>query len=42
MRLAGAGAVVLVRPTNKHGSRHGKAPVAETGKTKITIQKGKK
>jgi large subunit ribosomal protein L3 len=35
------GALVMVRPTNKFGSRHGKAPVEQT-KTKITIQKGKK
>jgi large subunit ribosomal protein L3 len=35
------GALVMVRPTNKHGSRHGKA-VAEQGKAKVTIQKGKK
>jgi large subunit ribosomal protein L3 len=35
------GALVMVRPTNKHGSRHGMA-VAEQGKAKIVIQKGKK
>ena len=35
------GALVMVRPTNKHGSRHGLAPV-EQGKAKIVIQKGKK
>ena len=33
------GALVMVRPTNKFGSRHGKAPVEQTGKTKIVIQK---
>jgi large subunit ribosomal protein L3 len=32
------GALVMVRPTNKHGSRHGLA-VAEQGKAKIVIQK---
>jgi large subunit ribosomal protein L3 len=32
------GALVMVRPTNKFGSRHGKAP-AEQGKAKIVIQK---
>ena len=35
------GSLVMVRPTNKHGSRHGQAPV-EQGKAKIVIQKGKK
>ena len=35
------GAFVMVRPTNKFGSRHG-IEVVETTKTKITIQKGKK
>lgn len=35
-------AMVMVRPTNKHGSRHGKAPAAPSGKAKVTIQKGKK
>jgi large subunit ribosomal protein L3 len=32
------GALVMVRPTNKFGSRHGKAPV-EQGKAKVVIQK---
>jgi large subunit ribosomal protein L3 len=36
-----AGSLVMVRPTNKFGSRHGKAP-AEAPKAKVTIQKGKK
>ncbi|HVK17703.1 MAG TPA: 50S ribosomal protein L3 [Fimbriiglobus sp.] len=35
------GALVMVRPTNKHGSRHGQAK-AEQGKAKVVIQKGKK
>jgi large subunit ribosomal protein L3 len=35
------GALVMVRPTNKHGSRHGQAKV-EQGKVKVVIQKGKK
>jgi large subunit ribosomal protein L3 len=35
------GALVMVRPTNKFGSRHGKAPV-EQGKAKVVIQKGRK
>lgn len=36
------GAVVLVRPTNKFGSRHGKVASNEPVKTKVVIQKGKK
>ena len=35
------GALVMVRPTNKHGSRHGKAKI-EQGKARLVIQKGKK
>jgi len=35
-------AMVMVRPTNKHGSRHGVVPPQATGKAKVTIQKGKK
>ena len=35
------GALVMVRPTNKHGSRHGQAK-AEQGKARVVIQKGKK
>jgi hypothetical protein len=35
------GALVMVRPTNKHGSRHGMA-IAEQGKARVVIQKGKK
>jgi large subunit ribosomal protein L3 len=35
------GSFILVRPTNKFGSRHG-IEVVETVKTKVTIQKGKK
>ena len=33
------GAYIMVRPTNKHGSTHGKAPAAEPVKTKMVIQK---